>query len=216
MKKKHILITALICLVAVFCSACSSGTPLAKAAAKLQKSAEKGYYEITYVEADDKLVIAITDRTDLDALFETLNKYIDGKDVGTLIFDTRVGDDINNGTARTYCDKIAALPCSSIKVLGVGPVLSEYIRWAPAVQKADLVYMAALLDPDLAKDNQMLADTENAALLTSVERLWISDVHLSDLKYYPPYRPAERPGRPAAPMSRSRDRAAPGGACDRP
>ena len=181
MKRKSILLVLTACLLALLCSACSSGTPLAKAAKKLEKAGEEGYYRVLYIEEDDMLVIRIRDVSDLDGLFEILNKEIEGEDIGTILFDNDRSNGLKRDTCNAYCDKIAELPCNSMKILGVGPALSEYMGWMPAAEKAGLVYMPALVDPTRAEDKGF----RSSAPLESIKRLWIFDVHLSMIGYYP-------------------------------
>ncbi|MBR0373404.1 MAG: hypothetical protein IJH91_02615 [Mogibacterium sp.] len=177
MKKKLALLVTVFCALALALSGCGSSTPLAKAAKALEKSAEEGHYDVAYIGETDSLIITFHRETDKDLLFETLNKEIEGQDVGNLFFIVPEEEDISVIYTVPLFLELGKLQCSSIQILGLNSGFVENTSWSSIIDKANLVYLPSL--PNIGEGT-----AESRPKLATLKRVWIGDGDLSNVSQY--------------------------------
>ena len=179
MRKKLLLLVTVFCALALALSGCgSSSTPLAKAAKALAKSAEEGHYEVAYIANTDSLVVTFHKDTDSDLFFDTLNKEIEGQDVGNLFFIVPEEEDVSVIYTVNFTLAIGKLQCNSIQILGLNGGLYGNISWAPVIDKVNLLYLPSL-------PNLETVSLESKEKLATLKRVWIGDGDLSAISQYP-------------------------------
>ena len=187
MKKYIIGILLLGILLFALCGC--GGTPLAKAydsiTAQTQGASDDGthaeqLFTAEYDEEGDVLVIDIQNGAKLKPLFEALNEAVDGKDIGTLIFnlDGTKGDDYEKNLIK----KIGKLPCSSLERLGLNFHILNYPShdWIALAEKTDKLYLntnysvfAGYSDKELKKLSK----------ITDIQSAYYSDMRLDGLDF---------------------------------
>lgn len=141
------------------------GTALEKAHKELSEL-EDSYLTMSYDAEKDELVLKMDSYTNVDAIMDTLDSCIDGKDIGTIVF-TMTGTR-GDGFETKLDKRIGQLPCSSIECLGLDyNVFSGYSAtvhdWTKVLDKVDTLYMIpARVSGDYAgKDLERIGNVKN-------------------------------------------------------
>ena len=163
------------------------GTPLAKAYDSISALTEEGTtegeyvqkpFDVQYDEATDTLQISIENGADVGPLFDALNKAIDGKDIGTIIFSLSgtKGDDYEKGLDK----KIGNLSCNSMERLGLNYYLIDYPthKWLALADKTDKLYVDTNFSAFWEYDDKAV---KKLSKFTDVQSAYTPDMRLSGI-----------------------------------
>lgn len=198
-------ITGILMLGVLLFALCGcGGTPLSKAYDSLSEltqaegeDTEAAYnvnlLAVDYDEETDTLLINIDNGADLDPIFDALNKAIDGKEIGSIIFSLSgtKGDDYEKALDK----KISELSCTSMERLGLDYYLIDYPthKWLALADKTDKLYVNANFSAFWNYDDK---DRKALSKFKDVETAYNSSMRLSGidrldgmetLTFVPPY-----------------------------
>lgn len=152
--KKYLFLILMAAAFALMLCGCG-GDPLEKAYDSLSKAqsdqaGDRSEYvtepvSVDYDQDNSILQIEMEPGSDVDMVFETLNKDIEGEDVGTIIFRLTGYD---NDTAKAIDEKIGDLSCASMERVGISMYIADADtdahKWLKVTDKTDKLYLESV------------------------------------------------------------------------